>query len=250
VINELVKAHHAEYREDLPYWISRTSGRDPVLELGCGHGRVTLPLRTEGRKVFGLELAIEPLSDLINTSRITGAGDLFLVLADMLKMPLEGEFGAVIIPCNTYSIFNQHERNQLLRQIFRVLSPGGIFISSVPNPSTLQRFHRQLTVDESEEETYQESVFFHPKTGNPVQVSSRLSPEVNSIRWEWIYDYLLPDGTLERFIRGTEHQLSSVDHYQSEFLQTGFSNLNFLGDFEGSGYQDDSEYLIMECTRS
>ena len=39
---ELIRIHHAEYQEDIPFWTSLTESKDPILEVGCGHGRVTI----------------------------------------------------------------------------------------------------------------------------------------------------------------------------------------------------------------
>ena len=52
----LVRVHQAGYTDDLSFWESSTNGNDPVLELGCGHGRITIPLVRAGRKIVGLDL--------------------------------------------------------------------------------------------------------------------------------------------------------------------------------------------------
>jgi len=250
VINDLVRAHHADYSEDLPFWISRTSGMDPVMELGCGHGRVSLRLCEAGCKVICLDLVLESLLDIKESARSLKISGFFLLMANMIDLPLNGEFGAIIIPCNTYSMFTQQERQRLLNQIIRLISPGGIFIASVPNPLSLQRINKELLKGESENEPTLEMNFTHPLTGNPVQVSSQIYPGENYIRWNWIYDHLLPDGAQERYVKGATHQLCSIEQYKSEFFQVGFEKLNLLGDFSGKPYRDDSEYLIMECKRS
>lgn len=250
MINDLVRAHHADYSEDLPYWISRTSGWDIVIELGSGHGRVSLPLCDVGRKVICLDLFLDPLLDLKSSARDSNISGYLPVMANMLELPFIGEVGAIIIPCNTYSMFTHQERQQLLSQVLNLISQKGIFIASVPNPQSLQKLNQELFQEESERDPVLEAVFDHPLSGNPVQVSSRLCPGENYIRWDWIYDHLLPDGSQERYVKEAIHQLCSVGQYQSEFLQAGFDDLNFLGNFERDPYRDDSEYLIMECRRS
>ena len=250
MINDLVRAHHADYSDDLPYWISRTSGRDTVIELGCGHGRISLPLCDAGRKVICLDLFLEPLLDFNTSARDLNTSGYLPVLANMLELPFMGEFGAIIIPCNTYSMFTHQERQQLLDQVINLISQEGIFIASVPNPQSLQSLNQELIQEESEGEPALETVFIHPETGNPVQVSSRLIPGENYIRWDWIYDHLLPDGSQERYVKEAIHQLCSVGQYKSEFREAGFEDLNFLGNFTGDPYRNDSEYLIMECRRS
>ncbi len=69
VINDLVRIHHETYLADIPFWHSVTRDKDSVLELGCGHGRVTLPLCEVGTTVFGLDLDFESLQYLSNQSK-------------------------------------------------------------------------------------------------------------------------------------------------------------------------------------
>lgn len=250
VINELVRIHHEKYLDDISFWLSMTRGRNPVLELGCGHGRVTLPLWKEERQVVGVDLILESLHYLLTASRNDGLSDPKLVLADMLCLPLKTQFGAVIIPCNTYSIFIAEERVLLLNRIIQLLKSSGIFLVSVPNPIAIQEYHQKISVDGGGLTSDVERIFPHPSTGNPVQVSSVLSPLADALSWDWIYDQLHPDGRVERHRQTAVHQLSSLEQYQNELEETGFHNNHFLGDFDGSPYQDDSPYLIMVCSLS
>ncbi len=49
-------AQHQNYLEDLPFWLglAATQG-SPILELGCGSGRVLLPLALAGHRVLGID---------------------------------------------------------------------------------------------------------------------------------------------------------------------------------------------------
>ncbi len=250
VINELVRIHHEKYQDDISFWLSMTKGRNPVLELGCGHGRVTLPFWKAGRLIVGVEVDLESLRYLFTASQNDGLSNPRLILADMLNLPLKTKFGAVIIPCNTYSIFTGAERILLLNRIIQLLGSSGIFLVSVPNPLMIQEYHRELSADGGELTSDAEGIFSHPSTGNPVQVSSYLSPLADALSWEWIYDQLHPDGKVERHRQTAIHQLSSLEQYQNEIDEAGFQNNHFLGDFDGSPYQDDSPYLIMVCSKS
>jgi SAM-dependent methyltransferase len=250
VINELVRIHHEKYLDDISFWLSMTKGRNPVLELGCGHGRVTLPLWKEGSQIVGVDLVMESLHYLLTASLNDKSPHPKLVLADMLSLPLKTKFGAVIIPCNTYSVFSREQRILLLNGINQLLTSTGIFLVSVPNPIVIQEYHRELSADRGELTSDVEGIFPHPSTGNPVQVSSVLSPLADALSWEWIYDQLHPDGRVERHRQTAVHQLSSLEQYQKEIEGTGFQSNHFLGDFDGSPYQDDSPYLIMVCSLS
>jgi SAM-dependent methyltransferase len=250
MINDLVRFHHEVYSDDLAFWISRTEGRDPVLELGAGHGRVTLPLRQAGRQVFGLDYKEESLRYTKGAAQESDLKSIDLVLADMRKLPLRADFGAVILPCNTYSIFTKAEREWLLSSIFTRLHQDGIFIASMPNPVAIHDLYQELLQEGSEIGPDLETNFIHPETNHPVQVSSLCKAGKNLLSWEWIYDHLLPDGTQERSIYKTEHHLGSLEEYQFEISHAGFMQTEFLGDFSGNPYLEDSDYLIIECLKS
>ncbi|MCJ7716875.1 MAG: class I SAM-dependent methyltransferase, partial [Anaerolineales bacterium] len=144
MINRLVQAHHADYKEDLPFWESWTKGNDPVLELGCGHGRVTIPLARAGRQIVGVDLDLDSIRFL--QSELDGENKdlqerLSIVQADILQYQGDHIFGSIIIPCNTYSIFSVTERKLLLGNAARMLNQEGLFIVSVPNPHWIQALH-------------------------------------------------------------------------------------------------------------
>ena len=50
------QAHHNRHQDDLPFWMSLAEQHDdPILELGCGTGRVTLPLAGSGHSIYGVD---------------------------------------------------------------------------------------------------------------------------------------------------------------------------------------------------
>ena len=55
-------AHHNAFRSDIPFWLdlARRQG-SPILELGCGTGRVLIPLAEAGYTVYGLDIDPEML---------------------------------------------------------------------------------------------------------------------------------------------------------------------------------------------
>ena len=243
----LVQVHHAKYKDDLPFWRSWTKGKDPILELGCGHGRVTIPLARAGRQIVGLDVnwgSIKFLkSELVGDNK-----DLWkridIIQADMLNFHVDRVFGSVIVPCNTYSTLTARDRRLLLGNLTMVLQKKGLFIASVPNPSWIKALHENLWGNDIDSEPDLETIFTHPETGHPVQVSSRLVPTSDGIRWDWMYDQLFPDGRMERSLQSTEHKLSSLEIYQQEFRKVGIKTSAVLGDFNGAGFGEDSPYLI------
>jgi len=245
---DLIRIHHADYLEDIPFWISWTESKGMVLEVGCGHGRVALPLLAAGREVVGVDIdrpALQSLREELEEKESKIQKRAQIAHVDFLNFQSESSFGTVIIPCNTYSTFPLEERQMVLSKVYSLLSPGGRFAASVPNPVQTKSLYDELWANPDQAGSNLETSFPHPETGNPVQVSSSLIAKEKSIGWDWIYDHLHSDGQVDRYIRSTEHYLTTLETYQLELLEAGFDEILPMGDFDKSEYTEDSPYLIL-----
>ncbi len=252
---DLVQIHHASYQQDIPYWVSLVKECDPVLEVGCGHGRVTLPLLHSGRQVVGVDhdpSALDYLRERLRELPDPIQAKIALAEIDFLQFQAQELFGAVIIPCNTVSTFSPGERTALFQKAYSSLREDGLLAASLPNPLQMDSQLKELAEEGDLSEPEFETVFSHPESGFPVQVSSRIAlvpGEPAGLRWEWIYDQLFPDGRVERETVGTVHYPVLADTYREELSRAGFQTIDFLGDFDGSRYQEDSPYLIFTCRK-
>jgi len=154
-------------RRDVPFWrrvVAHTNG--PVLELGCGTGRVTRPLATAGVNIVGVDRSAAmlerirsrtsnpdsqiptPNSQVPNPkSRVpnpksqvpTPDSQLPLVRADIRALPFaDASFPAVIAPYGILqSLIRPHDLTATLASVARVVAPGGLFgvdlVPDVPN---------------------------------------------------------------------------------------------------------------------
>jgi len=137
-------------RRDVAFWqqiASKVDGR--VMELGCGTGRVTVPLGCAGVSIVGVDRSA-PMLERANQRLLrtrwrkeTGGKRSSLspsfVRADIRSLPFQdGFFGAVIAP---YGILQSLTRDRdftvTLRAVARVLRAGGTFgidlVPDVPN---------------------------------------------------------------------------------------------------------------------
>ncbi len=232
-------AHHADFTDDLKYWRSLADHYgSPVLELGCGTGRVTTDLVQHGYPVYGIDHNRQMLAYC--QSHVLGPDirQAYLIQGDMVDLPLQRTFPLIIIPCNTYTILPTQQRLALLHNVSQLLSPGGCFSFSLPNPSML------LEMPDAGD-PLPEADFLHPVSGNPVQVSSAWVRSGESITLTWIYDHLHADGTVERITTGATHDILSVEQHQEEFHQAGLEIQEIFGDFDRNAYNKDSLYLII-----
>ena len=130
-------------RRDVPFWrrvVAETNG--PVLELGCGTGRVTRPLAKAGVNIIGVDRSaamLERFSQRLPnpTSRIPPG--IPVVRADIRALPFaDASFPAVIAPYGILqSLIRSTDLTATLASVARVIAPRGLFgvdlVPDVPN---------------------------------------------------------------------------------------------------------------------
>lgn len=132
----LYDAINARFSFDIDFWVeeARAAG-GPVLELACGTGRLTLPIKRAGVDITGLDL--EPR--MLETARAKAAEaglDIPWVQGDIRDFSLERRFALVFIPFN--SLLHLHAAEDYARFFAaarRHLAPGGRLMLDVFNPS-------------------------------------------------------------------------------------------------------------------
>ncbi len=235
----LYHRHHSEYTEDLPFWLelaAHSSG--PILELGCGTGRVLLPLARAGHTVYGLDSDIEMLRFAAHQITQETRPLIHLFQADMSRFRTAVQFGLIILPCNTLSALTRPVLSKTLACARQHLTSGGVFAASFPNPRLLAQMPKQ-GAEEVEE------VFLHPEDDEPVQVSSAWEHDEEYFQVHWYYDHLLPDGRVERLEAGVKHHILPLNAYLEVFQAAGFTRLQTYGTFTYLRYRKNSPHLII-----
>jgi SAM-dependent methyltransferase len=120
------------YDADLAMWerlVVEYGG--PVLELGCGTGRVALHLATRGHDVTGVDRD----ADLVDAARERAAErnlELELVTGDVRELRLERTFSLSLAPMQLIQLVGGAEgRRRALDAIARHLSPGGALAAAI-----------------------------------------------------------------------------------------------------------------------
>ncbi|MCU0487914.1 MAG: class I SAM-dependent methyltransferase [Anaerolineales bacterium] len=239
----LYHTHHSLHQEDIPFWLelaSHTPG--PILELGCGTGRVLLPLARAGHTCWGLDN--DPAMLEFCTRQVDPGlhARVHLVQADMRAFELPEKFGLILLPCNTLSTLAELDLEHLLKSVFKHLAPGSCFACSLANPELLRQMPR--TGPEEIEET-----FAHPLDGAPVQVSSTWERDKNLFKLTWAYSHLKPGERAERTLAQVDHHLFSAQFYLDQFKAAGFTNLQVFGDFQKKPSRKRSSQLIFQASK-
>ena len=120
-----------EYRkltEDIDHYtrLARESGE--VLELGCGTGRLTLPMARTGARMVALDLSSAMLGRLREKLAAEDDLDVTVVHGDFRTLDVEGTFPLVTLPFNAiHHLFDAAEVLELFHRVQDHLQAGGRF---------------------------------------------------------------------------------------------------------------------------
>jgi SAM-dependent methyltransferase len=131
--------------DDVGFYVdlcARVNG--PVLELGCGNGRILLELAQHGIDAIGVDASAGMLEELCRKAALRSLPARALRM-DLANLALRPGFAAILCPYSliTY-VTDDDEVARLLTRIRGLLAPGGMFVvdAFVPKPVLAQtEFH-------------------------------------------------------------------------------------------------------------
>jgi len=216
---------------------------DPVLDVGCGTGRVMLYLAQAGCEVHGidsedamLERARRKLDAMPDVrERVT------FYHGDVLTFPLERRFKLALLPYNALMHFHDQETQlRLLRRMREWTDPAGLLVLDLPNAG------ETFATQDSEALTL-ERMFIEPDTGHLVmqQAVSVLDRVEQLMRVTWIYDEITGDGAIKRTIAPILFRYYFYPEIRLLLAQTGFEVHDVYGDVDGSPFEDGCPRMIV-----
>ncbi len=213
----------------------------PILELGCGTGRVLVPLALDGHDVTGLDLSAPMLA--VARAKIDAAhlGErVSLVQGDMRDFNLSSRFALAFIPINTFMhCYDTHQQLACLRAIHRHLNSGGQLIVDVyhPDPQVLL---------ESDGRLVSEGTMLDPNTGHTIHhlYTRRLNPAAQIQNITFIMEEIDPTGTVRRNLFSL--RMRFVYRYEMELLlrMAGYSLEAVHGSYDLEPFDNNSERMI------
>jgi SAM-dependent methyltransferase len=187
-------------KDDIPFYIVYARKQQgPVLELGCGTGRVALTLAAEGFDVTGLDLSGDML-DIFREKldkRPEIADKITIVHGNMANFDLGRNFAMIIAPFRAFQALTEDaDIKNCLHLVRNHLADSGIFIVNVFNP------YRMLDESWCYPETTQWERHDHASGCYVVKKhwGDKIDVENRVIYPHFAYHVTYPDGRHERIV--------------------------------------------------
>ncbi len=217
---------------------------DPVLELGCGTGRITLAIAEAGYRVVGLDISgkmLEKAEVKRRAMRTEARERVHLVQADMTKCDLGEKFRSIIIPFRPFQhLLETEEQIRCLQCARKHLAPGGRLILDFFQTSAV-RMHDPSFFKECLLAEYEMSEGRHVALCERV-AAYRRAVQQNDV--EMIFRVRHADGKEETLV--IAWALRYFFRYEVEHLlaRCGFKVTALYGDFDRSSLGDESPEMI------
>jgi SAM-dependent methyltransferase len=237
---------NAGFTEDLDFWLGLAEAHgDPVLELGCGTGRVLLNLARRGYSITGVDDAPEMLARLEAKLNAASSRHLahppVLIQASMEAFEAAGPFRLAIVPFNTFMhLLTLEDQLAALGRIHQHLAPGAILALDVINPAEAYAAPEQgLTLERT----------FADGDATVQQFASvALDRAAQLARITWLYDATAPDGALHRTTVPLTLRYTFPGEMRLLLERAGFAPDHFYGDYDRSPFVDGAPRMLVLAT--
>lgn len=220
----------------------------PVLELGCGSGRLLLPIAEAGFQVTGVDNSASMLDRA--RQRLNGvpeAGNVQLESGDMRDLNQFGRnsFNLIIVAINSFlHLESREDQLTALSEMRRVPGRDGLLVLDLfnPTPDTLVRMEDRYTFD---------SRWTVPSGDRVERYSYRQLDSANQfVTTTLFYDVISASGTVTRHT--TSYQMRYIHRFELESLLegSGFEIEGLYGSYALDPLEHDSEHLIAVAHRT
>jgi SAM-dependent methyltransferase len=190
-------AENADMTDDLELYseLAEEVG-EPILDVGCGTGRVMLHLAQEGYRVVGVDGAREMLArgqrKLKNQPKLRPL--VTFIQGDALNTTYSEAFKLILVPYNGLLHFREQiDQIALLQQLVSQMDDDGLLVLDLPNPG-------EVYGSQDPDGIVLERMFVEPETGHTVMQNSVSSLDriAQQLHITWIYDEIGENNVVHR----------------------------------------------------
>jgi ubiquinone/menaquinone biosynthesis C-methylase UbiE len=228
---------HTDLTADLIFYLhfARQAG-GAVLEVGCGTGRIMLPLVEAGIEVTGVDASPAMLA----VARGKLGDRVPLIEGDMRTVALPQHYALIIVSINTFlHMLTTADQLKALANLARHLTSDGRLIIDLPTGD-------ELTHQDPDARLTLEQTFVDPETNHTIMklVASRIDWATQCQQVTYVYDELLDEGGIRRTV--VPMTLRHIFRYELMLLldKAGYSLEALYGDYDLSRYGEGGPRMI------
>ncbi len=238
---------YADLAHDIPFYLHHAAASDgPVLELGCGTGRVSLAMAEAGVDVVGIDISPRMLSRARAKASQRGLVPRVAFQAgDMRTLRLGRTFGLVVMPFRSLQLVTTpSDQRAVLATAAAHLAPGGTLALDVFNPDP------ELLADTGDER-FVDSIVAQPDGGSVIVYATN--------RWDhaaqlshphlWIEEHDAAGATLAVHEREFVMRYVHVDEMTDMLAEASFDVEAVYGGFDSEPLQSDCDDLAFVARR-
>lgn len=219
-----------------------------ILDVGCGTGRVTFHLATEGHQVHGIDRSPEMLVRARHkqAQRPDLRDRCTLIDGDILTDSFPGHYDLIILPYNTFMhLHAEGEQQHVLNRLAQVLTDSGRLVIDVPNAG-------EAFAAEHDGAITLERTFTEPETGHLVmqQAITRLDRTEQLQYITWIYDEIDPAHIVRRTIAPLTLRYVFPREMDLMLAAAGLVRIERYGDYDQSAFEDGCSRMVVIAGRA
>lgn len=236
-------------RGDIEFYLRHAAAKgSPVLELGCGTGRILIPIAQSGIECCGLDMNREMLAICENKVRLLRLTNVALERASMDEFHYERKFSLIYIPFRSFQhLLTTESQMRCLQLVREHLKDNGTFILDVFAPNIERLSHYGKKKEQWEKEFSRKNQQTESTITRYFQASADLAKQIISVEMKW--EERNSSGTLVARKEGT-FDLRYIFRFELEHLleRCGFHS-TIYGHFDGRPYDYISGEMIAVCSK-
>jgi SAM-dependent methyltransferase len=237
---------HANFQDDVDFYRqwARACG-SPVLDIGCGTGRLTIPLAADGHSVTGIDSSAAMLDRARAAISAAHLDDrITLVQADARTFALNQRFRLALCGLGSFAHFTTRpDQEAVLARAHQHLLPNGTLILDLSNAGLLE------LVEHAGQLLHQGTwEFGAPNHYLSHLITAAFDPVGHCLRITHFYDEYDQAGPLRRTITHTTCYLFSRGEIELLLAAAGFTVRAIYGTYDLDPYDDESPRLLIVAT--
>ncbi len=230
------------YERDWPLteqWARKQGG--PLLDLGCGTGRVALRFAQQGYQVTGVDATPEMI-ELARQKAAKQGVSVDWVVSDARTFHLQKHFQFVYMLENVFQFFlTREDQDAMLGRVREHLSPKGCFLFETRNPSPQNLYEvrhpgpKKFTTHEGGQVVVTKQQYYNPLT------------QIQHITRDLTFHH--PDGQQEKKAYRTALRYVFPQELEALLFYNGFQALARYGNWQQDSLTATSPSMIYVCQR-